>query len=351
MSETTNTTAKSGDRQIGGVPIYLDDVCKTYPSGKGAAVENLTMDIPAGEIVVLVGPSGCGKTTSMRMINRLIEPTSGKIMIDGKDAMSLDDVKLRRTIGYVIQQIGLFPHLSIAQNVALVPKMLKMDKKHIESKVDEMLDVVGLPPEEYRDRYPRQLSGGQQQRVGVARALAADPPVMLMDEPFGAVDPITRAKLQDQFLEVQKTLGKTIVFVTHDFDEAIKMGDRIAVLRAGSKIAQYGTPQEILTHPADDFVSGFIGSGVTFKRLNLERIQDVDLRPVADADGSDSTVRSTASLNAALDTMLGEGNDALRVMEGDKAIGSIHLSDVMKRVKEMRDDRDRAAKATGSVHE
>lgn len=335
----------------GGVPIVLDEVTKSYPEGRGSAVDSLSMEIPAGEIVVLVGPSGCGKTTSMRMINRLIEPTSGRIMIDGNDVMSLDDVKLRRTIGYVIQQIGLFPHLSIAQNVALVPKMLKMPKKQIQDKVDEMLDVVGLPPEEYRNRYPRQLSGGQQQRVGVARALAADPPIMLMDEPFGAVDPITRAKLQDQFLEVQKGLGKTIVFVTHDFDEAIKMGDRIAVLRAGSKIAQYGTPQEILTNPADDFVQGFIGQGATFKRLGLEQVADLTLRSVSDAGGSPSSVPVGASLNAALDTMLGEGNDALLVTENDRPIGSIHLDDVMTRIKEMRDESTRSSQAAESARE
>lgn len=229
--------------------------------------------------------------------------------------------------------------------------MLKMPKKQIQGKVDEMLDVVGLPPEEYRDRYPRQLSGGQQQRVGVARALAADPPIMLMDEPFGAVDPITRAKLQDQFLEVQKGLGKTIVFVTHDFDEAIKMGDRIAVLRAGSKIAQYGTPQEILTNPADEFVEGFIGHGATLKRLGLERIADMKLAPVAAAGSSSSVIPVSFSLHDALDTMLGEGDDAVVVVDGDERLGSIHLNDVLARVKQLREDSARKADSMESAHE
>ena len=219
----------------------------------------------------------------MRMINRLIEPTSGTITIGGEDVTRLDDVQLRRKIGYVIQQIGLIPHLSIAQNVALVPKLLKWDKKRIKDRVDEMLTVVGLDPGEYRGRYPRQLSGGQQQRVGVARALAADPPIMLMDEPFGAVDPITRARLQDEFLSLQQTLRKTIVFVTHDFDEALKLGDRIAVLREGSHIAQYDTPEQILAAPADDFVEGFIGEGAALKRLHFERVDSLDLGSEPDA--------------------------------------------------------------------
>jgi osmoprotectant transport system ATP-binding protein len=329
-------------RAGGGVPIVLDDVTKTYPDARGAAVDHLSMEIPAGEIVVLVGPSGCGKTTTMRMINRLIEPTSGRITIDGRDAQSLDDVKLRRTIGYVIQQIGLFPHLSIAQNIALVPKMLGHDKGQIRERVDEMLDLVGLDPAEYRQRYPRQLSGGQQQRVGVARALAADPPIMLMDEPIGAVDPITRTRLQDEFLAVQEGLGKTIVFVTHDFDEAIKMGDRIAILRSGSKIAQYDTPQAILTNPADEFVEGFIGRGATLKRLALERIGDLQLRPVSQAGTSPTTIEVTASLHDALDMMLGEDDEALAVVRRGQRVGSISFDDVLKRVRELREESARA---------
>lgn len=326
----------SGARQGSGVPILLENVTKKYPDTDKPAVDSLNLEIAAGEIVVFVGPSGCGKTTTMRMINRLIEPTSGSIKIDGEDVLSLNAVKLRRTIGYVIQQVGLFPHLTIAQNVALVPKMLKWPKDKISSRGDELLELVGLPPGEYRDRYPRQLSGGQQQRVGVARALAADPPIMLMDEPFGAVDPITRARLQDEFLGLQDTLGKTIVFVTHDFDEAIKMGNRIAILREGSAIAQYATPEEILANPADDFVEGFIGSGATLKRLALERLADVDLRPAAEAGSNPSTISIKATLDDVLDMMLGDGHDILAVTRHGTTVGSISLDDLLQRVAELR---------------
>jgi osmoprotectant transport system ATP-binding protein len=314
----------------------LEQVTKRYPSAKSAAVDEISMEIPAGEIVILVGPSGCGKTTTMRMINRLIEPTSGRIRIDGEDVLSLDDVKLRRKIGYVIQQIGLFPHLSITHNVSLVPRMLRWDKRRINDRVDEMLTLVGLEPAEFRDRYPRQLSGGQQQRVGVARALAADPPVMLMDEPFGAVDPINRARLQDEFLSVQEKLRKTIVFVTHDFDEAIKMGDRIAVLDQGAKIAQYAAPEEILSSPANDFVEGFVGQGATLKRLQLERLETLDLRPVAAADKTTSRVPINATLHGVLDEMIATAQESLVVVKDDKPIGSVSLDDVLARVRELR---------------
>jgi len=270
------------------------------------------------------------------MINRLIEPTSGTITIDGEDVLSLDDVKLRREIGYVIQQIGLFPHLSIAQNVSLVPRMLKWKKQRTNDRVDEMLSLVGLEPAEYRHRYPRQLSGGQQQRVGVARALAADPPVMLMDEPFGAVDPINRARLQEEFLAVQDKLRKTIVFVTHDFDEAVKMGDRIAVLDQGSKIAQYATPEEILSSPANAFVEGFVGHGATLKRLQLERLETVDLRPVTDADSAAPRVPIKATLHDVLDEMIAKAQESLVVVKDGKPIGSVALDDVLARVRELR---------------
>jgi len=332
---TTTPQADSGS-DAAGVPIVLEQVSKRYPSAKSAAVDEISMEIPAGEIVILVGPSGCGKTTTMRMINRLIEPTSGKIRIDGEDVLSLDDVKLRRKIGYVIQQIGLFPHLSITQNVSLVPRMLKWDKRRINDRVDEMLMLVGLEPSEFRDRYPRQLSGGQQQRVGVARALAADPPVMLMDEPFGAVDPINRARLQDEFLSVQEKLRKTIVFVTHDFDEAIKMGDRIAVLDQGAKIAQYAAPEEILSGPANDFVEGFVGQGATLKRLQLERLETLDLRPVSAADKTTSRVPINATLHGVLDEMIATAQESLVVVKDDKPIGSVSLDDVLARVRELR---------------
>jgi osmoprotectant transport system ATP-binding protein len=279
---------------------------------------------------VLVGPSGCGKTTTMRMINRLIEPTSGTITIGGEDVTELDDVQLRRKIGYVIQQIGLIPHLSIAQNVALVPKLLKWDKKRITERVDEMLTVVGLDPAQYRSRYPRQLSGGQQQRVGVARALAADPPIMLMDEPFGAVDPITRSRLQDEFLSLQQTLRKTIVFVTHDFDEALKIGDRIAVLRQGSQITQYDTPEAILAHPADDFVQGFIGEGAALKRLHFERVDSLELGE-PDAQPTRDTVDVSSTLHAALDLMVGKGLSAVTVNRDGRPVGTVTTQSILDR--------------------
>ncbi|MEQ8143573.1 ABC transporter ATP-binding protein [Streptomyces sp. OP7] len=278
-------TSEAGPRSVG-APIELEGLTKRYPGSRQPAVDNVTMDIKAGETVVFVGPSGCGKSTTLKMINRLIEPTGGRIRIGGEDVTDMDPVKLRRTIGYAIQASGLFPHMTVAQNIALVPKMLRWPGTRVRDRIEEMLDLVGLDPGEFHDRYPRQLSGGQQQRVGVARALAADPPVLLMDEPFGAVDPITRDHLQDELIRLQRDLHKTIVFVTHDFDEAIKIGDRIAVLRERSHIAQFDTPEAILTTPADDFVSGFVGAGAALKRLNLTRVGDVAITdyPTAGVD-------------------------------------------------------------------
>ncbi|MFF2201789.1 betaine/proline/choline family ABC transporter ATP-binding protein [Streptomyces sp. NPDC058145] len=261
-----------------GATIELENLTKLYPGNPQPAVDNVSMEIRAGETVIFVGPSGCGKSTTLKMINRLIEPTGGRIRIEGEDVTRIDPVRLRRKVGYAIQSSGLFPHMTVAQNIALVPKMVGWSKGRVRERVEEMLDLVGLDPGEFRDRYPRQLSGGQQQRVGVARALAADPPVLLMDEPFGAVDPITRDHLQDELIRLQRELHKTIVFVTHDFDEAIKLGDRIAVLREHSHIAQFDTPEAILTNPADDFVSGFVGAGAALKRLNLTRVRDVEMR-------------------------------------------------------------------------
>ncbi|MFD5179590.1 ABC transporter ATP-binding protein [Nocardia sp. NPDC058379] len=273
----TDTDTTTGTAAVSGVEIVLDRVTKRYPDQPDPAVEEVSMTIPAGEIVVLVGPSGCGKTTTMRMINRLIEPTSGTVTIGGRDAAAIDADELRRGIGYSIQQAGLFPHLTVARNIATVPGLLGWDRKRTQARVDEMLGLVGLDPAVYRGRYPRQLSGGQQQRVGVARALAADPPVLLMDEPFGAVDPITRALLQDELLRLQGELGKTIVFVTHDFGEAVKLGDRIAVLGERSRILQYDTPAAILAAPADDTVAGFVGNTATIDRLGLAVLADLDL--------------------------------------------------------------------------
>ncbi len=288
----------TGSNGSTGVGIVLDHVSKVYPGSDRPAVDDVTLEIPAGEIVVFVGPSGCGKTTMMRMINRLSEPTSGTIMIGDNDALSIRPTELRRSIGYSIQQAGLFPHMTIRQNVGLVPGLLRWDRKRIADRVDELLVMVGLEPSQYAERYPRQLSGGQQQRVGVARALAADPPVLLMDEPFGAVDPITRSTLQDELLRLQAELRKTIVFVTHDFGEAVKLGDRITVLGNQSKVLQYDTPQNILASPADDTVAGFVGSGASLRQLGLMRIKDVELRPhpaVRRTDSIDDVRKALAS--------------------------------------------------------
>jgi osmoprotectant transport system ATP-binding protein len=256
------------------VMISLRDVTKRFPTSRGAAVEGLSLDIARGETVVLVGPSGCGKTTTMRMINRLIEPTSGTILVDGRDVMKQDPVQLRRGMGYVIQSIGLLPHRTVAQNIATVPKLIGWDGDRIERRTDELMEIFGLNPE-LKERYPLELSGGQRQRVGVARALAVDPPVMLMDEPFAAVDPIVRARLQDQFLDIQNRLKKTIVFVTHDIDEAIKMADRIAIMNIGGVIEQFATPEEILREPANEFVEEFVGAERGLKRLALIKVVDI----------------------------------------------------------------------------
>lgn len=262
------------------VLIRLEDVTKQYGGTEEPAVNSLTLEVIRGEVLVLVGPSGCGKSTTLRLINRLIEPSSGKLFLDGEDVTSINASMLRRKIGYVIQQVGLFPHRTIAENIATVPKLLGWDKKKIDERVDELLEVVSMDPKTYRERYPKELSGGQAQRVGVARALAADPDVLLMDEPFGAIDPITRDRLQNEFLRLQQDLKKTIVFVTHDIDEAIKMGNRIAILREGSEIAQLDTPEAILADPADEFVENFLGSGAILKSLTLAKIKDLELHQV-----------------------------------------------------------------------
>jgi osmoprotectant transport system ATP-binding protein len=272
-----------------GAEVALDHVTKRYgPPGSAPAVTDLSLTIPAGEICVLVGPSGCGKTTTMKMINRLIEPTSGRITIEGVDVMRQPAVELRRRIGYVIQQVGLFPHLTVGENVAVVPRLLRWPDSRVRERVDELLALVGLDPAGHRSRYPPALSGGERQRVGVARALAADPPVMLMDEPFGAVDPIRRDRLQNEFLRLQAKVRKTVVFVTHDVDEAIKMADHIAILKHGGILAQYDTPEQILAHPASEFVERFVGADRGLKRLSLIRVRDLPLEePVIVAAGEE----------------------------------------------------------------
>ena len=243
------------------------------------AVKDLSFQVPAGKICVLVGPSGCGKTTSLKMVNRLIEPTSGQILVGGQDIMGQDPIALRRGIGYVIQQVGLMPHLTVGGNIAIVPRLLGWDAERIKARIDELLALVGLEPGSYRARFPTQLSGGERQRVGVARALAVDPPLMLMDEPFAAVDPIVRERLQNELLHLQEQLAKTIVFVTHDIDEAIKMGDLVAVLEVGGVLAQFGPPDEILGKPASDFVARFVGADRGLKRLSLAQVSDLKLEP------------------------------------------------------------------------
>jgi osmoprotectant transport system ATP-binding protein len=273
--------------------VRYEGATKRYGDSSAAAVEDLTLEAPAGEICVLVGPSGCGKTTAMRLVNRTVELTSGDVKIGERSVRDRPPARLRREIGYVIQQIGLFPHRTIAQNIAAVPQLLGWEKDRVAARTDELLELVGLDPE-LRDRYPAQLSGGQQQRVGVARALAADPPVMLMDEPFGAIDPINRERLQNEFLRLQAEIGKTVLFVTHDIDEAIKMGDRIAVMRKGGRVAQYATPAELLMSPADEFVEDFVGSDRALKRLALMRVSDIDLwkAPLARAGQASAEVRA-----------------------------------------------------------
>ena len=270
--------------------VVFEHVTKRYPgTGKGnpGAVEDLSLEVPAGKVCVLVGPSGCGKTTSLKMVNRLIEPTSGRILIGETDVMRKDVIELRRGIGYVIQQVGLFPHQTVGENVATVPRLLGWDETRRRARAAELLQLVGLDPARYAGRYPSALSGGERQRVGVARALAADPPVLLMDEPFGAVDPIVRERLQNELLRLQERIAKTILFVTHDIDEAIKMGDLVAVLQVGGHLAQFGTPDEILANPASDFVAQFVGADRGLKRLALARVGELELTAAVTAHPGD----------------------------------------------------------------
>ncbi len=382
----TNTAAAAGDSLQ--PLIKLEGLTKRFPGQRDNAVDKLDLEIPDGEIVILVGPSGSGKTTTLRMINRLIEPTSGRIFLEGEDVTRVNADKLRRRMGYVIQQIGLFPHMTIADNIGTVPRMLGWNGRRIRSRVDELIEMVGMDPDVYAKRYPRELSGGQRQRIGVARAMAADPPVILMDEPFSAIDPITRARLQNEFLQLQTTIRKTIVFVTHDIDEAIKMGDRIAILDDRSHIAQYDTPATILSAPANAFVEDFIGAGASLKRLNLTHVADVELvdwptarvsaerelvrdallrsdkgsvlllddarrperwvtivdlehrdTPVADAGVPAPVMQSTATLYDALNEMLNSLHGATAVVDGDGAyLGVIDIETVAAAIRAMRQE-------------
>ncbi|HEV8551919.1 MAG TPA: ABC transporter ATP-binding protein [Casimicrobiaceae bacterium] len=311
--------------------IDLDALTKSFPGAPRPAVDRLTLTIPAGEVCVLIGPSGCGKTTTMRMINRMIEPDAGTIMVEGRNILHVDPVELRRSIGYVIQQVGLFPHWSIADNIATVPRLLGWEPTRTGARVDELLSLVGMEPAQYRQRFPRELSGGQKQRVGVARALAADPPVMLMDEPFGALDPITRTRLQAEFLRILRGLKKTIVFVTHDIDEAIKMGDRIAIMKDG-ELVQYDTPEAILARPADAFVDEFVGSDRALKRLAL--IPAADLM-TADAGDARPRIAADASARDALAAMLAAGADSVTLVDENGAPrGTITLAAMRIRLTE-----------------
>ncbi|MDQ3664472.1 MAG: ATP-binding cassette domain-containing protein [Actinomycetota bacterium] len=273
--------------------IRLQGVGKTYPDGT-VAVQELDLDVPRGAFVTLVGPSGCGKSTTLKMVNRLIEPTSGTITLDGEDVTRTDAVALRRRMGYVIQQIGLFPHQTVRTNVATVASLLGWDRKRTHDRVDELLSLVGLEPSKYADRFPSQLSGGQRQRVGVARALVADPPVMLMDEPFGAVDPVVRVRLQDEFVALQERIGTTVLFVTHDIEEAVRLGHKVAVFEPGGRLAQYDTPARVLGAPADDYVADFVGSDRGLRRLAVTGIDDSDLEhpPVVRDDDSLADARA-----------------------------------------------------------
>ena len=303
-----------GRRQA--VEIVFDHATKRYPGRASPAVDDLSLTIPAGEVCCLVGPSGGGKTTAMKLVNRLVELTSGDVRVDGRSVMSLDETQLRRGIGYVIQQVGLFPHMTVAENVATVPRLLGWSKAEIAERSDELLDLVDLPAEDYRSRYASQLSGGERQRVGLARALAADPPVMLMDEPFGALDPITRTRLQRELLRIQREVRKTIIFVTHDIDEAILLGDRIAILREGGVLVQYDTPDAILANPADEFVARFVGADRGLKRLSLKRLADVALEPLNGLVGP--TAPDGTTLRDALSLMLSEGSRTLVVVGPDE---------------------------------
>lgn len=299
--------------------ITFENVTKIYPGSDVPAVADLSFTVPEGETCVIIGPSGCGKTTTLKMINRLIEPTGGKLIVNEKNVLDQNPVELRRNIGYVIQQIGLFPHMTVRDNIAVVPRLLGWDETRIDDRVDELIGMVNMDPSQFRDRYPRELSGGQRQRIGVVRALAADPPVLLMDEPFGAIDPINRDALQNEFLRLQKRLKKTIAFVTHDIDEALKMGSMICILQVGGQLIQYDTPENILTRPVDDFVADFVGADRGLKRLNLVRVSEM-MKPGI------GPVKASAKGSEALSKMQQHEVDNLLVVDDmDSLVGYVTL--------------------------
>jgi osmoprotectant transport system ATP-binding protein len=300
--------------------LELRDVSKVYPGARAPAIPGLSLTVGAGEVCVLVGPSGSGKTTAMRLINRLIPLSGGDILLGGRSVLDRQQVELRREIGYVIQQIGLFPHLTVAENIGTVPRLLGWSRTRIAARTHELLELIGMDPQEIGPRYPAALSGGQRQRVGVARALAADPPLLLMDEPFAAIDPIQRTRLQDEFLALQAAVRKTVVFVTHDIDEAIKLGDRVAVLRQGGTLAQYATPDELLRAPADEFVAQFVGADRALKRLGLATLADVALLDAGGLNGDHARVPSSMTLRDALSKLLMEGGRPLLVTDAQQRV-------------------------------
>jgi osmoprotectant transport system ATP-binding protein len=309
--------------------IRLDQVTKVFAGSDGAAVHDLSLEVAAGEVAVLVGPSGCGKTTTLRMINRLIEPTSGHIIVDGRDVASVQRHELRRRIGYVIQQVGLFGHRTVRDNIATVPRLLRWDTARVEARVRELMDLVSLDAS-LAGRYPGELSGGQQQRVGVARALAADPPVLLMDEPFGAVDPIVRERLQEELVALQSRLHKTILFVTHDVDEAIKLGDRVVVMNIGGVVEQAAPPAEVLARPATEFVRRFVGARRGLRRLSLIKVSDVDL---VEHEGSPLRLAPGDTLLDALDAMLRDHVSSADVHDDGRYVGTLTIDRISDEVR------------------
>jgi osmoprotectant transport system ATP-binding protein len=348
-SPTGAATVDPGQSPPGAEPmIRLEGVGKTYPDGT-VAVQELDLDVPRGRTVCLVGPSGCGKSTTLKMVNRLIEPTTGRILLDGEDITHGDPVQLRRRIGYVIQQVGLFPHQTIRANVATVPSLLGWDKRKAASRADELLDLVGLDPAQHATRYPHQLSGGQRQRVGVARALAADPPVLLMDEPFGAVDPIVRTRLQDEFARIARDLDKTVLFVTHDIDEAIRMGDKVAVFAVGGRLAQYDEPAALLGRPADDFVAQFVGASRGLRRLSVTPISQADLEP---ADGREpaESVPLSSSLEDALATMLRQDDARVAITSDGRTVGVLTPDTVHRALRRSVHNDSSATSPPGTPH-
>src|SRR6476659_6979337 len=314
--------------------IRLEALTKIYPSSHGgaASVDRVSFEVGAGETCVLLGPSGCGKTTTLRMINRLVAPTSGKVFIEGRDTSAADPVELRRTSGYVIQQIGLFPNMTVAENIGVVPRLLNWDRPRMRRRAEELLAMMALEPAQFLDRYPNELSGGQAQRIGVARALAADPPVLLMDEPFGALDPVNREVIQAEFLRMQRKLRKTVLFVSHDIDEAVKMADRIAIFRAG-RLVQFAAPDTMLAHPADDFVASFAGADKTLKRLRLIRLGDVMAAGRGEAHAGGPAVGADDDLRRVATLFLEHGIDELPCVGADgRIVGRVTRAAVAARL-------------------